>query len=457
MKPTALLFVATPLLLTTLAACSSDDEPAPPATVEASVSAVLPGRAFLSRKLDVTISGSATKWDEATTVDFGEGITVDDLVVASPTALVARITVEPTATTGARDVTVNGGGVASVYKGAFTVDAPMTLAVKGTPAQGSVFFMTATNKDLSTPFDTTAESSLFSVTYTGITVPELEGMTFQISSVSGTATELAVLTDLDVEAGTKAFSIESGVEGSEKVSFPFPAGLEIAARTPVELVPGTAAKTDATKPFESGLYKITPGSGLNIVDVDVTSGAARFVLLPKSGKIADAVTGFGATATLLTTNSDPYYAIALDTSGEPGAFSLKSTVTSATLTQEGAGNNDTKAQAEAVATLPAIIESSISALADEDWFAITATAGDVGKTLSLMTAPGDANTDTLLTVYRSDGTTELGTSDDADYHDKLDTDPLPAAETYYVKVTQSSQTKTWSASASKYRLVVRIK
>src|SRR5438034_269885 len=56
------------------------------------VSAISPARAFLGRKLEVTVSGVATKWAAATTIDFGTGITVDKVTAPSPDALLVALT-----------------------------------------------------------------------------------------------------------------------------------------------------------------------------------------------------------------------------------------------------------------------------------------------------------------------------------------------------------------------------
>lgn len=447
-----------------LAACSGDDgakgEPgAPGLGGEPSVSGITPGRAYLARKVDVTLSGNGTKWAEGTTVDFGAGIKVDKLVVASPTALVASLTVTDAATVGPRDVTVTAGEVVSTYKGAFTVESPLALTIKGTAAQGSVFFVSAQSKDLSTPFDTTAESSLFSApVFKGIELKEIPGVLVQVSDVSLYKVEMAVIVDVTTAAGTKALSLLSGVEGTEKVPFPYPQGLDVAARTAAPLTLGTASSQTVDKGFDSKLFTFSPTAGLGLVDVVVTSKDPDFdptaIILGKSGKFDDRLTGFARASTLLSTNADPLYVIVADTSGAKGSYTITAKSQTATAATEAA-DNDTSGTAQALATLPAIVTNgSLSSGTDADWYAVTATAGDVGKKLRVLTAPGDAQADTVVSVFGSDGTTAIGEATDDNYHETFLSPAITAAGVYYVKISFSSQS-TWASAGSKYQLAVR--
>src|ERR1044071_5578542 len=98
-----------------LAACG--DSP------DKSVSGVFPSSAFLGRKLRVEVSGDNTSWKPGTSVDFGAGITVQNVAVASPTTLFADITVLDNAAPGLRDVTVDK----KVLKEAFQLESAITL------------------------------------------------------------------------------------------------------------------------------------------------------------------------------------------------------------------------------------------------------------------------------------------------------------------------------------------
>jgi hypothetical protein len=442
-----------------LAACTGDPgPPGPPGAGEPSVSAIVPGRAFLARTVDVTISGSGTRWDDATTVSFGDGVTIDRLVVASPTAIVASITVADGAPLGPRDVTVTAGDEISTYKGAFAIDSPLGLSVRGTPAQGSLVFVTANGKDLSTPFDTTSEGGLFSApSFLGIAIDDIAGAEIEVSNVSLYKVDFLVILDVDAAPGPRPLTLMSGLAEEEQISFPSPAGFDVAAREPVALVSGTWVEGNVETPFESHLYTFTPSAGLSIVDVDVQSNEldAGGLLLPASGRFADRLTGFTTATMFLSSSADRYYVVAMDLSGGTGRYGVTARSTAATGVSEAA-SNDTSDVAQALASLPAVVQNAtLSSEADEDWYQITATAAEVGKRLRISTVPGDPGTDTVVEAFLADGTTPFGDAVDDNYHETFISPAIPAAESYLIRITASTES-AYSAAQSRYSLIVRV-
>lgn len=102
--------------------------------------------------------------------------------------------------------------------------------------------------------------------------------------------------------------------------------------------------------------------------------------------------------------------------------------------------NSACVQANALPTVPVNLGFlSLSSAKDEDWFAVTVTAANVGRLLEVTTSPGEENTDTFIEVYSGScaSLTLLGTSDDSDFLDSVRAGPLPAAGTYYVRLTGS--------------------
>ena len=98
----------------------------------------------------------------SSTIDFGAGITVSAVTVASQTALFADIVIGDAVTPGVRDVIVHGGGDTLTLKSAFEVESPIKVEFKGTLAQGSIATFTVRNLDFENPFDDTCTaSSLF--------------------------------------------------------------------------------------------------------------------------------------------------------------------------------------------------------------------------------------------------------------------------------------------------------
>ena len=125
------------------------------AGTDPSASGVFPTAGFLGRSVRVEISGDATAWGASSKVSFGEGITVDSVTVASPTALFADITIADTAPVGLRDVVVTGGDNVTL-KQAFEIESPITITLRGSLAQGSIATVDVVNHDFDTPFDTTS-------------------------------------------------------------------------------------------------------------------------------------------------------------------------------------------------------------------------------------------------------------------------------------------------------------
>jgi hypothetical protein len=436
-------------------AAGQDGSDGQDAYAAASVSAVTPTRAFLGRTLDVTVSGDATTWSATTTVDFGAGITVNHLTVASVTALVANISVAGDATVGARDVVVHDGTSSQTFAGAFTVDSPLGLTVQGTVAQGSILAVHARTQDLTTPFDTTTEGDGL---FTPITYPNLaidlaatSGITASVSGASDFAVDFTALVDVTAPAAAQDLTIESGPQGAT-TEFAAPAAINVVARQPIALVAGTPINGTVDQPYESGLYTYVPADGTNLVEfsADTTSIA----LLPASGRWSDLIS-YAATASVLTTSSDPFYLVTWDSSGGTSAYTLSATNTAlAGSADEVSTTNDSMADSQLIPALPfALTHATLSSSSDQDWLHFVADASMVGQSVHVQTLPGDAYTDTVVDVLDATGTSLGGPSDDLDYHEDFVSSPIPAEGDYFVRIYASDY---FDPSQSHYTAVVRL-
>ena len=95
----------------------------PPSSVEPTVTAVNPDSGERGQTLDtVVITGD--NLTGATTVSFGDQITINSYTVDSDTQVTANITIATDATLGARDVSVTTPGGTSTLTNSFTVAAP---------------------------------------------------------------------------------------------------------------------------------------------------------------------------------------------------------------------------------------------------------------------------------------------------------------------------------------------
>lgn len=89
---------------------------------------------------------------------------------------------------------------------------------------------------------------------------------------------------------------------------------------------------------------------------------------------------------------------------------------------------------------PGVTLASLPLQTDVDWFAYQAAAGDVGKVVHVVTAPGDADTNTLVEVF--EGTCAAlnslgGPSADSGIHEDFRSTPITKAGMIFVKVANS--------------------
>ncbi len=456
------------LLLALVAACSGADGkdgaqgPAGPAAeggAEASISAVVPAAAFLGGSVTVTISGNATTWSDQAQPDFGAGVTVKSVAVASPTAIVADIDVAFDADLGARDVTVTDGPSSLVYKSAFRVAPPTAVDAQGTVAQGSVVMAKIRDLDFSRPFDTTqAGDGLFTpITYPNITVSTDTGVAAQLNGVQAYQLDVLLLIDADVAAGPAKVDVLSGPVGA-RTSFANPAGLDVQARTPEALATGVDKTVTVDKPYASQLFTFTPASGLRIIEVSATTtnldANPQAFLIGASGHFGDAI-GFGANVGFATDAAPKLHVIYWDNSGTSG---YDATIRADEMPATGGGEsepNDSVATAKAISTLPFVVQGAKLADGnDQDWFQITVPAASVGKRVHVRTFGTDTLTDTVVEVFESDGTTTLGgPSGDAGYHENWYSDPIPSAGVYYVEISGSA---FFDAAHAAYDAYIRV-
>lgn len=416
-----------------------------------SASGVFPAAGFLGRSVRVQISGDATEWGASTKVNFGEGVTVDSVAVASPTALFADITIADTAPLGLRDVVVTGGDNVTL-KAAFEIESPITVSIRGSAAQGGVAVLDVVNHDFDTPFDTTTTGDGFftPLEYVGIDATAGNGVRVQVDNVTPFGMSATLLIDTDAQSGP--LKILSGAIGATQTSFPLGTDLTIAARTAMPLTAGTNATANSTKPMESFLYEFTPAAFPALARFQVSTsgnGSPGIAVLPASGHFADLL-GTGADQRQVAKTAGKFYAVLYDLSGETGAYTIRAGSAMLTLAADTEPGNNTQGGATACA-LPCLVQNAtIPSAADQDWFTFTAVAGDVGKKVRVRTLPGDAQTDTRVEVLA--GATSLGgPSGDSGYHENWLSGAIPAAGPISTKIYASPE---YDASQTHYDALI---
>jgi hypothetical protein len=422
------------LLILGVAACGGTDP---------SASGVFPHSGFLGRQMRVEISGDATEWGASTKVNFGEGVVVDSVDVASPTALFANITIADNAPIGLRDVAITGGDNV-ILKQSFEVESPITITVRGTAAQGSIAVLDVVNHDFDTPFDTTSTGDgLFSpLVFVGLDATAGNGVTINFDSVGAFTASATMLIDTDAQTGP--FKISSGPAGM-LTSFPLGADFAITARTAMALTAGTNATATATKPYESFLYEFTPAMFPALARFQASTtgdGDPRIAVLPASGHFADLL-GASNDQRQVAKASGKFYAVLFDLSGEVGTNTIRAGSSLLTLAADTEPGNNTAPGAIACA-LPCLVENAqLATSADIDWLKFTTGAMDANKHVRVRTQPGDDFTDTIVEVFAGNGQTTLaGPSSDGGYHENfLFPTAVSASTPYTVKIAGSPE---WS-------------
>jgi hypothetical protein len=402
---------------------------------DGSISGVIPGELFAGRTGEVLIIGNDTSWEQGVQVSLGEGITVDSVTVASPTALMVTATADATAEPGVREVLVDDLSFAD----AFEVTTPMVVkSHQGQTAQGSISVVTIQNLDFANPFDTTTIGDGFftPLEYVGVAVSAGEGATAQISFVEPFAMEFLLLTDVTATTGVVDLEILSGPAGAQQ-SFRYPAAYEIEAREAQAIQSGEPATASIDEPFQSHLYTVT-ADDLSVINfatfAESPDASPAFALLPASGSFAELVT-YDSVAQFV--GSDTYYLVYWDGSGLSGySYRIDASVQSALALEENEPNN-TSAAAQKPDSMPAVVQGAKMTSSDQDWIRVRIPAGSANKVIHVFTYGDDPFTDTVVQVFLSNGTTKIAEGSDQGYHENVATAPMGPG-TYYVKVSASS-------------------
>ncbi len=422
MRSLRALFVALPIV----AACGTD-LPNP------EVNGVFPASGFIGRTVRVEVSGDSSEWSNAATVNFGDGITVNTVTVASPSALFADITIAPTATEGLHDVTVSDGGSPLVLSQAFELRIPVEITASSA-AQGGFGSVSVRNLDLEHPFDTSTDAQGNFL----LTLSAGPGVTLSVSNV--TAFELSASALIDVDGASGPLTIVSGDLTS-------PGGpLPVTPRTATVLTAGVGGNTTVVP--EGSLFEFTSASAglLNVAmsSTDPNADNPGVVILPASGKWADVVAGATSYSRVVASGEKFYYVIT-DFGGFFGpVFGFDATVTPKVISLTGvtavvdANNNETAATGQTVTGTVAQFNGTLTDTTDVDCFRIA--TGAVNKQIHVYTTDEDMQTDTVVEVFDNNNTTNLtltGT-DDSGFGEDMVTGTIATASTHGVCISNSS-------------------
>ena len=273
---------------------------------------------------NVTITG--TGFDPTSSVGFGAGITVNSTTFVSATQLTANITVAPTATTGAHDVTVNNGdGSTGTGSGAFTVDAAPAVTTVA-PASGDAG---ATNYNVTITGTGFAQGAVASfgagVTVNSTTFVSATRLTANIAIASGASTGTRDVTVTNTDVGSAKKTAAFTVNAAPTISAAVPNSAGAGASNLNVTITGTGFESGAAVTFSGG---ITVNSTTFVSATQLTTN----ITIP-GGTTPGAVTTTlanpdGTTATgAFTVNRGPSVSAASPNSADAGASKLNVSIT----------------------------------------------------------------------------------------------------------------------------------
>lgn len=401
-------------------ACGSDGEqgPAGPAgasstsSEQGSASVVSPNKGVLDRELDVQLGFSGSNFSDGTkpVIDFGPGITVGDVKVASPTLLIAHVTIAKDAPVGTKTITI--GGIQA--KDAFTVvpgiEVKVGDQVGASGDQGSLAQFSIENNDTKA-FDT-ADGGF------GLVDADLLDLGSAASGPLG-GTGFFLVPPL-APAGKKQLTFANlDAQGKPRLSFLSATdAFEVVAHAPTALTNDTPKDEVFGSIYGAKLYKLSATGAASIVDyrveVDATQSTLPYTFVfGAGGKAGDLVTRNGPPSSLFGTEPPPYdihailpvvgagdyYFVTADLSGAVNQkMKVTGTVVNATLTPEP-GTTHGQAAPYALPALPAtdgiIVTGQLDGEDEFDAYKITAADGDTIQIA--VTATKDREIEVVLT------------------------------------------------------------
>jgi len=422
------------MVLSLAAACGGGDA--------GDVAGVFPDNGFIGRKTRVEISGNETSWNAQTKVEFGAGVTVGAVELVSPSSIQVDITVDPTAAPGKQDVTVTDGGDKLVLAQAFELKSAFSAEVAPNFEQGGFGLITITNLDLLNPIDPSTDDQ---GNFTNLAASGSDD-NVAISVSSAAADSITLNATIDVNATTTGpITVTMTTAGGALMTLVDP--VAVAPRTPTALTIGTP--TDFTVTPNGALLEVS-ATEMAMLHIDMTAGADAvlpgFILLPASGKFADAVDqhlNFGGAAALdnrIVATGDKFYMVAVEILGTPGymaTFNARSVPLANVTGVTDTGDNTTPAKAQALTGAIAQFDGVLTDKADVDCFKIAMAAN---KKLHVFTTDENGVTDSTVQIFDNALATAkvIASSDDADFGEDVVTGAQATAATRAACVSASS-------------------
>ena len=401
-------------LVTLAAACGTTNN----TTVETSPNAngVFPAQGFQGNTIThVEVSGDATDWADGVTVDFGAGVTVSNVTVASPTDLFCDVTIDGAATPGQNDVTItdaSGGtdGALTLTK-AFEIVAPLALTFEGDVNQGGLPFFTIQDLDIAHPFDSTTGTDSQGNT---IFVNETLNSPADTDLIVENVTEFSITGRAFIDATAVGGDVTlDSTSGSNTTTIDF-GNVAVAARSPIALTTGSDTTGTVAEPGDTVLYSFTtPKAALLDISLSSTDMAAQLGF----GFLPDGTWATAGSFPALQTASGTFDVVVGDLATE-GKYDFTVNISETDLTAVAEGD-DTKNNTLAATTTVVdasqgaalVVPVTLSSGSDVDFIKLTNVPA--GVTIEAITDDAtDQLTDTAVDIEDSTGASLNGGAED---------------------------------------------
>lgn len=216
-----------------------------------SISAVAPLKIYWDHQDTVVLSGSGTSWDASTVVDFGAGVSVQSVTVASPTAIVAHVLADNSAATGPRPIIVRAAADTTRFEDAFHVEAPLGITYAGSWVPGGELDVSALQRNVRRPFQLPGSTSFATVNF-----PEL-GLQASGGRPDERHFDFTVRIPLNAPPGPLSMSVVSEADSTVSRSEP----IDLPQLTTVVTPLGAAVQGTITAPYGTVVheYQTQPG------------------------------------------------------------------------------------------------------------------------------------------------------------------------------------------------------
>jgi hypothetical protein len=420
----------------------------PGESVQASAGVVFPRAGLLDRELDVMVTVDAAKVDASTQLDFGAGITLSNVAVASSTALTAHLKIDATAAAGPRDVKIRINTAQELTaKGGFDVKHPAEMRVLGgTPTAGGMARVEITSRDTAA-FETSmrADGGLWLRTLERLTSTRWIG-TVVFDPLGGTSVTPRVynVEPTSFAPGT-SYPMAPVTLGAATITNVAPTVATPVNTTAQGLAAAFASRTYKVSTTEAGILRIrTSNVGAQLTGLSVMTYGA-------TGKTDSAlILSNDVYLPVLAVATDHYAVVGSPTStggtGTAFEFDLNTSIVAAPITTDSGAGHATSgaAQAMTITTNAGVVDGTIGAAGEVDWYSFTTTGttglsfvSDADLTITLVNA---AAVDQFTLNTTSSRITSFG--------------PFLGAGTYFWRVQPRAGAVANTRATGKYKLAV---